>query len=120
MDRKTFSSLFKVGDEINSGGPPERANAARLEILAIEERGVRYKSIKSKSSILLPYSTLDVVIDGLDRIDPDAIQRTIQRVYRDAGLKENDRTENYEYGFAREFRRRRERLGHALGHNKSI
>jgi hypothetical protein len=110
MDRKQFGSLFKVGDEINSGGPPERANAARLEVLSIEEKGVRYRSVNSKNSNLLPYTTLRVVIDGFDRIDPNAIQRSIQRVYLDAGLRENDRTENYEYGFAREFRRREEKL----------
>jgi hypothetical protein len=110
MNREIFSSVFEEGDEINSGGPPERANAARLRILSIEERGVRYKSIKSKNSRLLPYSTLDIVLAGFDRIDPNAIQRTIQPVYLDAGLKRNEFTENYEYGFAREFRRRQERF----------
>jgi hypothetical protein len=109
MNEETFSFLFKVGDEINSGGPPERANAARLQVLSIEEGGVRYKSIKSKYPKLLRYTTLDVVIAGFDRIDPDAIQRTIQPVYLDAGLNRNEFTENYEYGFAREFRRRQER-----------
>src|ERR1700679_3014645 len=111
MNEETFSFLFKVGDEINSGGPPERANAARLQVLSIEEGGVRYKSIKSKYPKLLRYTTLDVVIAGFDRIDPDAIQRTIQPVYLDAGQNRNEFTENYEYGFAREFRRRQERSG---------
>ncbi len=109
MNQQLFSSIFHVGDEINSGGPPERANAARLEILSIEAKGVRYRSIKSKGSKFLSYSTLAVVLDGFNRIDPNAIQRTIQPVYSDAGLKENDRTENYEYGFAREVQRRQDR-----------
>ena len=68
MKRETFSSLFKVGDEINSGGPPERANAARLEVLAIEESGVRYKSIKSKAAKFLKYTTLEVVVAGFGQI----------------------------------------------------
>jgi hypothetical protein len=110
MNREVFSSLFKVGDEINSGGPPERANAARLEILSIDEIAIHYKPISSKGTKRLLYTTLDVVIAGFDKIDSNAIQRTIQRVYRDAGLKENEWTENYEYGFAREVRYRQERL----------
>jgi len=110
MNRETFSSFCKVGDEINSGGPAERANAARLEIRGIEESGVRYKSIKSKTAKFLEYTTLEVVMTGFARIDPNAIQRSIQPLYEDAGLKENIWTENYEYGFAREFLRRQERL----------
>jgi hypothetical protein len=110
VNEDIFNSLFKVGEEINSGGPPERANAARLVILGIEERGLRYKSIRAKASRLVPYTTLDVVISGFNRIDPNAIQRTIQPVYLNAGLKKNEFTENYEYGFAREFLRRQEKL----------
>ncbi len=108
MNREAFGLLFKVGEEIDSGGPPERSNAARLLILSIEEVGVRYKSIRSKTAKLLPYSTLDVVLAGFERIDARAIQRTIQPVYLDAGLRRNVFTENYEYGIAREFRRRQE------------
>lgn len=110
MDKELFGSLFKVGDELNSGGPPERANAARLEILAIEEKGIRYKSIGSKKPNFFPYTELDIVIAGFDKIDPNSIKPTIQRVYLDAGLKAEDFTENYEYGFAREFLRRREKF----------
>jgi hypothetical protein len=110
MTKETFSSLFKVGDEMNSGGPPERANAARLEIISIEDKGVRYRSIKSKTSKLLPYTKLDVVVSGFERIDPSSIKRTIQPVYLDAGLKEEDFTENYEYGLAREFLHRQARM----------
>jgi len=40
MNRELFSSLFKVGEIIDSGGPSERVNAARLEIMAIEENFV--------------------------------------------------------------------------------
>jgi hypothetical protein len=100
---------FKTGDEINSGGSPERANSARLQILGIDSNGVRYKSIKSKRSQFLEYATLEIVLTGFARIDPNAIQRTIQPIYIGAGLKENLWTENYEYGFAREFLRRQER-----------
>jgi hypothetical protein len=110
MNRETFSSFFKVGDEINSGGRPERANAACLEILGIEENGVRYKSINSRATILLKYTKLQVVVAGFGQIDPNAIKPSIKRVYVDAGLKAEDWTENYEYGFAREFLRRQARL----------
>jgi hypothetical protein len=110
MTKETFSSLFSVGDELNSGGPPERANAARLEILRIEDKGVRYRSINSKASKLLPYTKLDVVVAGFDRIDAGSIKRTIQPVYLDAGLKEEDFTDNYEYGLAREFLHRQARM----------
>jgi hypothetical protein len=110
MNRETFGLLFKVGDELNSGGPPERANAARLEILEIEESGVRYKSIGSKATIRLKYTKLEVVVAGFGRIDPNSIQPSIQPVYEEAGFKKNVSTENYEYGFAREFLRRQERL----------
>jgi hypothetical protein len=109
MNRDMFASIFEVGEVISSGGSPDRSNAAFLEILAIEENGVRYKSVKSKSPKLLRYTTLAIVLDGFNRIDPYAIQRTIQPVYLDAGLKRNEFTENYEYGFAREVRRRREK-----------
>lgn len=109
MNKQTFDSLFKVGEEIQSGGPPHRANAARLRILSIEEKGVRYQSIKNRRTNFLRYSTLATVLDGFHRIDPDAIQRTIQPVYLDAGLKKNLSTENYQFGFARELRRRLEK-----------
>jgi hypothetical protein len=109
MDSQIFGSLFRVGEQLNSGGPAERLNAARLEILAIDERGVRYRSIRSKSAKVMHYSTLAIILRSFDRIDPRAIQRTIQPVYLGAGLKENLFTENYEYGFAREFRERQKR-----------
>ena len=50
---------------------------------------------------------LALIVRQFDRIDPRAIQRTIQPVYLEAGLRENLFTENYEYAFAREVRRRR-------------
>lgn len=114
MNKELFGSLFKVGDIINSGGPSDRANSAQLEILAIEDDLIRYKSVKSQTRIKLRYSDLDVVLEGFSRIDPEAIQRTIQRVYLDAGRKENLWTENYEYGFAREIRRRLEKCASRL------
>jgi hypothetical protein len=101
MDRERFSSLFRVGEIINSGGL-----RARLLVIAIEDEGVRYRSIRAKDPKYLSYSTLAVILRGFERIDPKAIQRTIQPVYLDAGLPENVWTENYEYGFAREFRNR--------------
>jgi len=107
MDKQAFGSLFSVGEVINSGGPPHRANAARLEILAIEDKGIRYKSLRSKQAKWLDYDTLALIAREFDRIDPRTIQRTIQPVYLEAGLKENLFTENYEYAFAREVRKRR-------------
>jgi len=106
VNKETFGFLFQAGDQINSGGRPDRANAARLEILDISDIGIRYRSIKAKSPKLLRYTTLAVVVAGFNRIDPNAIQRTIQPVYLHAGLKRNEFTENYEYGIAREFLRR--------------
>ena len=107
MDSKGFASLFKVGEVINSGGPTERANAARLEILAIEDQFVRYKAVKSNTVKRMDYSYIDVVLAGFERIDPKSIQRTIQPVFLEAGLPENFWTENYAYGFAKEILRRR-------------
>lgn len=101
MDRELFSSLFKVGEIIDSGGPSERVNAARLEIMAIEENFVRYKSINSCDRKKIEYSYIDVVLNGFARIDPKSIQRSIQPVLLEAGLKENLWTENYAYGFAK-------------------
>lgn len=108
MNKKLFGSLFKVGEIIDSGGPPDRANAARLEILAIEESFVRYKSIKSRDPKKMEYSYIDVVLKGFGRIDPDSIQRSIQPVLLEAGLKENLWTENYAYGFAKAILKRLE------------
>src|ERR1035438_4499268 len=109
MNKEIFGSLFKVGEIIDSGGPSDRANSARLEVLAIEDECIQYRSIRSKSKKKFMYSYIDVVLEGFDRIDPDSIQRTIQPVFLDAGLMENLWTENYAYGFAREIRRRLER-----------
>ena len=101
MNRELFNSLFKVGEIIDSGGPPDRANAATLKILAIEEEFVQYKSAKNKRSGKFLYSYIDVMVKGFPRIDPTSIQPTIQRVLLDAGLKRNVSTENYAYGFAK-------------------
>jgi hypothetical protein len=106
MNRELFSSLFKVGEIINSGGPADRANAARLEILAIEDDFIEYQSVRSSSRNKFPYSYINVVLKGFDRIDPKSIQRSIQPVFLDAGLEENLWTENYAYGIAKEIRRR--------------
>ncbi len=106
MNKERFSSIFKVGEIIDSGGRADRANSARLKILAIENDFIEYQSIKSQSRKKFPYSYLDVVLQGFNRIDPDSIQRSIQPVLLDAGLEENYWTENYAYGFAKEIRRR--------------
>jgi predicted HNH restriction endonuclease len=106
MDKELFSSLFEVGEIIASANPKSGRSKARLKVLAIESDGIRYQAVGSKSSKKVLYSYLDVVLKGFERIDPDAIQRTIQPVLLDAGLKENLWTENYAYGFAREIRER--------------
>jgi hypothetical protein len=106
MNKEIFSSLFKVGEIINSGGPEDRVNAAKLEILAIEDDFIEYQSIRSQSRKMFRYCYLNVVLKGFDRIDPKSIQRSIQPVLLDAGLGENYWTENYAYGFAKEIRRR--------------
>lgn len=110
IDKKLFGSLFQVGDVFDSGGSPSRSNAARLELLAIEEACVRYKSLKNRKQNRKPgeftYSYLDVVLNGFDQIDPKSIQPTIQKVFLAAGLKEDFFTENYVYGFAKEIRKR--------------
>jgi hypothetical protein len=107
LNRQSFGTLFKVGEVINSGGPSERANAARLQILAIEDDFVRFIPLNSKTPKKFDYSYIDVVVAGFDKIDRKSIQRTIQPVLLAAGLKENVWTENYAYGFAREIRNRR-------------
>ncbi len=106
MNRQRFESLFEVGEVIASGGPSNRANAARLEILAIEDEFVRYKAVKSKSTKRMNFSYIDVVLAGFEKIDEKSIQRTIQPVLLDAGLKENLWTENYAYGFAKAIRQK--------------
>jgi hypothetical protein len=110
MDQKLFSSLFSVGEVIESGGRSDRANSARLRILAIDEKSVRFQSVKSHSRKRFLYSYIDAVLRGFDRIDQNSIQRTIQPVLRDAGLEENYWTENYAYGFAKAIRRRLSQL----------
>lgn len=106
MNKELFAKLFKVGEVIDSGSPPEFANHARLKILSIEEDFVYYKSLKSKTKNHFRYSYIDVVLEGFDRIDPNSIQPSIQHVFLDAGLQKNYSTENYVYGFAKEIRRR--------------
>jgi hypothetical protein len=106
MNKHLFSSIFEVGEIIDSGGRPERANAARLRIVAIEDDFIEFQSVRSKSRKKFTYSYIDVVLRGFDRIDPNSIQQTIQAVLLEAGLKENLWTENYAYGFAKEIRRR--------------
>ena len=106
VDQELFRSLFKEGEVIQSGGPGGRANSAQLRIVAIEEDSIRYQSVKSQSKKRFPYSYIEAILQGFDRIDPASIQRTIQPVLRDAGLEENVWTENYAYGFAKAIRRR--------------
>ena len=106
MNKELFSKLFKVGEVIDSGGPSNRANHARLEILAIGDDSVHYQSIKNARSDHFLYSYIDVVLAGFDRINPKSIQPSIQQVFLDAGLRKNYSTENYIYGFAKEIRRR--------------
>lgn len=106
MNKELFSKLFIVGEVIDSGGPSDRANHARLEILEIRDDSVHYKSLKSASRNHFLYSYIEVVLAGFDSIDPKSIQPSIQQVFLDAGLKKNYSTENYTYGFAKEIRRR--------------
>jgi predicted HNH restriction endonuclease len=108
VDQREFSNLFKVGEVIDSGGSPDRINAARIKILTIEKNFVRYQSVKNKMAHKFRYSYIDIVLEGFDKINPNSIQPSIQQVFRDAGQKKNYSTENYVYGFAREIRKRQE------------
>lgn len=112
LDRKLFSSLFAVGEEVPSGGPRERANASRLEILKIEGHGVRVKAIGAIKPVFLKYVEIQAVLSGFPTVNPKSIQKTIQPLLKpfSASGKANTSTENYLYGFAREIM---ERLGEA-------
>ena len=104
LDSRLFSSLFAPGDEVPSGGPPEHKNAARLEIIKIEDCGVRVKAIKAKKPVLLKFVEMQAVYQGIEVVNPKSIQTTIQPLLKplSASGKPNTSTENYLYGFARE------------------
>lgn len=104
--RRDFESRFAVGEIINSGGP-----RSKLEIKDILDRWVVVVPILSrdKAPVRLNYEQLDAVIDGFDEIDPKRIEPTIQPVLKKRGLKQHT-TENYIYGFAREYRSRSEQM----------
>jgi hypothetical protein len=98
LDEIEFNRYFKTEDKFVSGG-----GQAILKITEIDEERVRYRSIKNKQPQSFKYWYLDIVIAGFDKINPAKIQSTIQQVFLDAGLHKNYSTENYAYGFAREY-----------------
>ncbi len=90
LDRKQFSSLFVVGEQVASGGPRERANAACLAIKQIEDDGVRVKAIKAKDPVFLKYREIQAVVSGFETVNPRSIQRTIQHLLRPLSASGNE------------------------------
>ena len=98
--QRYFAARFTIGEVIPSGGP-----RSRLRLLEIGETGLVVAPVRSDkgSTFKLPFDEINAVIAGFHRIDSKRIQPTIQEIYVDAGFSENYWTENYQYGFAREF-----------------
>jgi hypothetical protein len=51
-----FSQVFRIGEVIESGAGPNRKNAARLKILAIEDEFFRHQPILRASKSRIKYS----------------------------------------------------------------
>ena len=108
--KKEFSEVFKVGDVIESGAGPNRKDAARLKVLAIEEQFFRYQSVLSASKNRMNYSYLRMLLDSYEELNPKSIQKSVNVVLKKAGFNPNYSTENYSYSFAKAFHDFHERM----------
>jgi hypothetical protein len=88
MTRQEFENVFEVGQVVPSGGPRST---------------LRIDRISDDWSQCMDFDQLSAVIDGFDEIDPKRIEPTIQPVFTSRGLKKENTTENYLYGFARAY-----------------
>ncbi|WP_353071366.1 HNH endonuclease [Tunturiibacter gelidoferens] len=107
FDQAQVKTVLHAGEIIPSGG-----FRAQLKILLIAEEGIRIKSLQNKSGNYFTFSYLSDISDGFDKIDPRAIQRTMQPVLIAAKRRQHLSTENYAYGIVRILH---EWLGHLSG-----
>ena len=101
--KEEFSSVFEVGEVVESGAGSHRKNAAHLKILAIEDDFVRYQSLLSSSKSRMKYAYLKLLLDGYKDLDPRSIQKSVNAVLKKGGFKSDYSTENYAYSFAKAF-----------------
>ena len=94
--------MFKVGELIESGAG-NRKNAARLKVLTIEDEFVRYQSVHNSNKSKMYYYYLQMLLDDFESLDPQSIQKSVNKVLKKAGFKPNYSTENYAYSFAKAF-----------------
>ena len=100
MSVMSFREVFRAGELVESGGP---RSVLRIKQVAESFLSVVPVNGKHQMAMRLHYSQLEAVVQGFSRINPRRIAPTIQPVLVEAGLAEERTTENYLYGFAREF-----------------
>jgi hypothetical protein len=100
MTRQEFENVFEVGQVVPSGGP---RSTLRIDRISDDWFSVIPVAGKHQKSQCMDFDQLSAVIDGFDEIDPKRIEPTIQPVFTSRGLKKENTTENYLYGFARAY-----------------
>ena len=109
-DRKEFSSYFKTGDLIPTGG-----NRTKFKIEKIEDEWIVIQptEAKGRASHRLTYGKIGAVIDGFAEVDPNRIVPTIHSVLTSRGQPEDYTNETYLYGIARAYIERSKFDNHA-------
>jgi hypothetical protein len=103
IDQSDFENHFSVGDVIQSGGNPDHKNAARLEILEIDNKRVRFRPLRKKTKQSIPYEYLQLLIDRLEDVNPLSIEKSVNVIRKKAHFKKDTTTEVYAYGFAKAY-----------------
>jgi hypothetical protein len=101
VTRQELEKVFKIDQIVPSGGP-----RSKLRIHQISEDWFSVIPVygKLQQPQRMYFDQLAAVIDGFSEIDPKRIEPTIQPVLTSRGLKKENTTENYLYGFARAYR----------------
>jgi hypothetical protein len=100
MTRNEFERVFKVDQIVLSGGLRSKL---RIDRISDEWFSVVPVFGKLQQPQRMDFDQLSAVIDGFNDIDPKRIEPTIQPVLISHGLKKENTTENYLYGFARAY-----------------
>ncbi len=97
IQREDVEGLFAVGDVVRSGGG--RTFFRLTEILSDR---VRIQPTKAKTASRLYFNRISAVINNIETIDPDRIEKSVYSILEECGLKDTQ-NESYLYGFAKEF-----------------
>ncbi len=101
-------SLFRVGDEVFSGG-----KRAKFKITEICNDRVRIIPTMAKTPSRLSYQKLSIVINNYYHVDKNRIEDSVGGLLRQYNLSDTQ-NESYLYGFAREFLERGAGHGNAF------